>query len=149
MSTKTQSLIPSLSVKGGAAAIDFYKRAFGAKELYRLDGEAGKLAHAELDLNGSVLMLGEEYPELGFVGPKTLGGTPCTLSLYVEDVDAVTERAAAAGAEIERPATDEFYGDRVSRLRDPFGHRWSIHTRKETLTEAQVRERFAKLTAGG
>jgi PhnB protein len=136
-------------VKGGTAAIEFYKRAFGARELYRLDGEAGKIAHAELELNGSVLTLADEYPEYHFVGPKTLGGTPCCLSLYVDDVDAFAARASAAGAEIERPVRDEFYGDRVVNLRDPFGHRWSIHTRKEVLTEAQVRERFAKLTAGG
>ena len=148
MSTKTQTLIPSLSVNGGAAAIDFYKRAFGAKELHRLEGEAGKIAHAELELNGSVLMLADEYPEWGFVGPKTLGGSPCTLTLYVDDVDAFADRACAAGAVVERPASDEFYGDRVARLRDPFGHRWSIHTRKETLTEAQIRERFAKLSSG-
>ena len=149
MSTGTQTLIPTLSVDGGAAALEFYKRAFGAKERYRLQEDSGKVAHAEFELLGVVIMLADEYPELGFVGPNKLSGSASRLTLYVPDVDAFAASAVEAGAKVERPVRDEFYGDRVVSLRDPFGHLWSIHTRKEDLTDEDIKQRYAKLMAGG
>ena len=149
MSKSNQALIPALSVDGGAAALAFYKRAFGATERYRLEEPGGKIAHAELELLGSTLMLADEYPELGFVGPHKLSGSATHLTLYVPDVDAFAARAVEAGAKIERPMRDEFYGDRVVSLRDPFGHQWSIHTRKENLSDEEIKQRYEKLMAGG
>jgi PhnB protein len=144
---KRQALIPSLIVDGGAAAIDFYVRAFGAKELYRL-AEGEKIAHAELELMGQVIMLADEYPELGLVGPKKLSGTASSLNVYVPDVDALAARAVELGAKAERPISDEFYGDRVAWLRDPFGHRWSFHTPLENVSPDEIKRRYAKMMAG-
>lgn len=148
MDESNQTLMPSLCVNGGAAAIDFYKRAFGAKERYRLE-DNGKIAHAELELQGAVFALADEYPDYQFVGPHRFSGTSVSLHVYVPDVDAFAARAADGGATIERPVRDEFYGDRVVSLRDPFGHRWSFRTRKEKLTNDEIAQRFSKLMAGG
>jgi PhnB protein len=147
MDTKTQSVIPQLIVDGASEAIDFYVRAFGARELYRLPEPDGKVAHAELEIAGSVIMLADEYPDLKCIGPRRLGGTPCALTVYVDDVDSVVARAVAAGATAERPIEDEFYGDRVGWLRDPFGHRWAIHTRREQLSSDEIKARYAQLMA--
>jgi uncharacterized glyoxalase superfamily protein PhnB len=147
MDTKAQRVIPQLIVDRGSEAIDFYVRAFGARELYRLPEADGKVAHAELEIAGCVIMLADEYPDLKCIGPRRLGGTPCALTVYVDDVDSVVARAVAAGATAERPIEDEFYGDRVGWLRDPFGHRWAIHTRGEQLSSDEIKARYAQLMA--
>ncbi|HKU42381.1 MAG TPA: VOC family protein [Polyangiales bacterium] len=147
--TPAQTLIPHLFVHDGSAALDFYVRVFGGTQRYELREPSGRLAHAEIELSGNLLMLAEEYPELKGFGPRKLGGTPCSFALYVDDVDAVVARACAAGAELERPIANEFYGDRVGWLRDPFGHRWSIHTRREELSSDEIRARFEKLISAG
>jgi PhnB protein len=138
-----QRLVPSLIVRGAAQAIEFYARAFGAREDYRLE-MGDRVGHAEIVLDGITIMVADEFPELGFTGPS--GNCPVTLVIYVADVDAVAERAVAAGATLEKPVTDEFYGDRVADLRDPFGHRWSFHTRRELVSPDEMRRRMA---AGG
>ncbi|HEY4302962.1 MAG TPA: VOC family protein [Gemmatimonadaceae bacterium] len=136
---------PYLRVDNGAAAIDFYVAVFGATEIVRLVEPNGRLAHAELRFGGDAgitLMLSDEYPELGLVGPKGLTSSPVALQLYVDDVDAVFARAVNAGATVKRqPALDPF-GDRVAKLVDPFGHEWMIATRVETLTPEEMAARF-------
>jgi PhnB protein len=134
---------PYLIVRGGAAAIDFYKRAFGATEVYRLPMPDGRVGHAEVRVAGSVIMLADEFPEMGATSPAALGGTPVSLLIYVADVDAVAARAVAAGAKVKRPVKDQFYGDRSGTFEDPFGHVWSIATRKENLTAEQIKQRMA------
>src|SRR5688572_27415177 len=122
-----EGLTPYLSVKDGEAAIEFYKKAFGATEVMRMPGPEGKgIGHADLVLFGRMhVMLADEYPEMGHTSPKTLGGSPVMLHIYVEDVDATVERAVAAGAKLVRPVEDQFYGDRLGAIEDPFGHKWS------------------------
>ena len=133
-----------LSVDNGAAAIDFYKRAFGARELVRMEAPGGKLGHAELRIGDSIVMLADEFADMGFLGPKTRGGTTVNLHLYVRDCDAVVAAAVAAGAKVARPLKDQFYGDRSGTVEDPFGHVWYIATHKEDLTKAQMRRRMEK-----
>ena len=127
--TSDQTIFPSIIVDRGVAALEFYVRAFGARELYRLAYADGTIAHAELEVAGNVIQLADEHPNLGLFGPRKLGGAPSSLAFYVDDVDRVIARAVAEGAELERPVKDEFYGDRVGWLRDPFGHRWSVGDR--------------------
>jgi PhnB protein len=136
-------VVPYLCVDGAALAIDFYRAVFGATERMRMPEPDGKLGHAELQIGTAVIMLSDEFPDLGIRGPKTIGGTPVTMSLYVEDVDDVYARAVDAGAIALRPVTDQFYGDRTGQFEDPFGHRWSVATRIEDLTVEQVAERAA------
>ena len=143
------AIVPYLIVDGAAAAIDFYVRAFGAVERYRLTEPSGRIAHAEMTLNGAPVMLADEYPDQGHVGPTHLGGSGCVLSLYVADVDGSVAQALAADATLERPARDEFYGERVASLRDPFGHRWSLHQTLEPLSTEIIQQRFAALLQGG
>lgn len=133
---------PYLIVKGGAAALDFYAAAFGAVELMRMPGPAGKVAHAEFKIGDSPVMVADEHPEMGFVGPETLGGSPVGLCLYVEDVDAAFERAVAAGATVMRPLADQFYGDRSGTLKDPFGHVWTLSTHKEDVSPEEMQRRM-------
>jgi PhnB protein len=142
----SQGVVPYLIVKGGHAAIDFYVRAFGATEALRLDQPDGRLGHAELRIGNAQLMLADEFPEREILGPRTLGGTPVMLQVYVEDVDALVARATAAGAELRRPPTDQFYGDRSAELRCPFGHRWVFATRIEDVSPDEMKRRAA--TAG-
>jgi PhnB protein len=137
-----QTVTPYLLVKGGAQALDFYGRAFGAVERLRIDG-GGKIGHAEITIGESCVMLADEHPENDALGPTTVGGTPVSLHLYVEDVDAVVARAVAAGATLIRPVADQFYGDRVGGIADPFGHRWFIATHKEDLTSEELNRRAA------
>jgi PhnB protein len=137
------AVTPYLIVDAGAKAIDFYKRAFGATEHMRVQDPAGKVHHAEIEIGGSRIMLADEHPEIGALGPKTVGGTPVSLHLYVEDVDAVVGRALAAGATLVRPVADQFYGDRVGGVADPFGHRWFVATHKEDLTVEELDRRAA------
>ena len=119
--TVRQTASPRLRVRNAAAAIEFYKKAFGAREIMRFAG-GGQIAHAELEIGNAVIMLGEEAPDYGFPGPETLGGSPVGMHLYVDDADAAIERAVAAGARLVTPATDQFYGDRSGQITDPFGY---------------------------
>jgi PhnB protein len=137
------AITPYLIVKRGAEAIQFYARAFGAVEHERMEGPGGKIRHAEITIGDSRVMLADEHPEIGALGPETIGGSPVSLHLYVEDVDAVVARAIAAGATLTRPVADQFYGDRVGGITDPFGHRWFIATHKEDLTKDELHRRAA------
>lgn len=136
------SVTPYLIVNGGAAALDFYGRAFGAKEILRMP-HGDKIGHAEIKIGDSHVMLADEFPEMGAKGPKTIGGTPVTIHLYVEDVDKVFGQAVAAGAKATRPVKDQFYGDRAGEVEDPFGHKWYIATHKEDLSMEEIRKRAA------
>jgi len=137
------AVTPYLMVRHGAKAIEFYVNAFGAVERNRLQDPSGKIHHAEITIGDSCVMLADEHPEIGALGPETVGGSPISIHLYVEDVDAVVSRAVAAGAQLTRPVADQFYGDRVGGVTDPFGHRWFIATHKEDLTPDQLRQRAA------
>jgi PhnB protein len=139
------SITPYLIVRDGAAALDFYARAFAAKERMRMPRPDGKVAHAEIEIGDSCLMLADEHPEMGAVGPAPDGGWSTGLNLYVEDCDAVFERAIAGGAKVVRPLADQFYGDRSGTIEDPFGHKWTISTHKEDLTPDQIAERMAAM----
>jgi PhnB protein len=136
------SLTPHIICRGAAAAIDFYKAAFGAEEMARLPDGKGKLMHASVAINGNVVMMMDEYPEHQTLSPLTLGGTPAVLHLMVADVDAAIARAEKAGARVVMPATDMFWGDRYGQVEDPFGHRWSIATPKEDLTPDEIMEKL-------
>jgi PhnB protein len=137
------SVTPYLIVKGAARAIEFYEKAFGATELYRIMGPGDVVGHAELQLGDSRIMLADEHPEVGARGPQSVGGTPVTIHLYVEDVDTTVERALAAGAKVTRPVADQFYGDRLGVLTDPFGHVWSVATHREDVSEDELKRRAA------
>jgi PhnB protein len=139
---------PYLCVVGAAGAIDFYCEVLGAKERMRMPGPGGKIAHAELQMGDSVIMLSDEYPEMGARGPKAIGGTPVTISVYVEDVDAVFNRAVSAGAKALRPPEDQFYGDRAAQIEDPFGHRWSVATHVEDVPPDEMAKRVAEAMGG-
>ncbi|AEI68908.1 VOC family protein [Corallococcus macrosporus] len=138
----------ALVLKDAPAALDFYARAFGATEKYRLVEPSGRVGHAEMDLGGVTLMLADEYPEYGIVGPQSRGGTTCSLNLRVEDVDAAAQRAIDAGATLERPIQNEFYGERAAHLRDPFGHRWALNARVEDVSPEEMQRRFTELLKG-
>lgn len=133
---------PYLVVKDAAKAIAFYELAFGATELLRLADPSGKVAHAEIKIGDSPVMLADEIPEWGNHSPQSLGGTPVSIHLYVEDVDDLERRAVAAGATVLIPVGDQFYGDRSGRLQDPFGHIWIIATHTEDMTPQEMRRRF-------
>jgi PhnB protein len=139
------TITPYLIVDGGAAALGFYAKAFGAKELMRMDAPGGKLAHAEIQIGDSRLMLADEHPDMGAVGPKTVGGVCSGLCLYVEDCDAMFNQAVAAGATVERPLADQFYGDRSGTIVDPFGHKWTISTHKEDVSPEEMNKRMAAM----
>lgn len=139
------NITPYLMVRNAAAAIDFYKKAFNAVELMRFPGPGGKIMHAEVKIGDSPVMLADEMPEEGHVGPQTLGGVGVSMMLYVEDVDTRFAQAIAAGATIKRPVEDQFYGDRTGTLVDPFGHVWSIGTHKEDVSMDELQQRMAKL----
>ena len=133
------TVTPHLVCAGAADAIEFYKNAFGAVETARLPGPEGKIAHAMIRIGDSDVMLVDEFPEMGSVSPESLKGSPVTLHLYVDDVDATVERAVKAGAKIAMPVTDMFWGDRYGKLADPFGHHWSVatHIRDVSMEEMQ------------
>ena len=134
---------PYLIVNGAAQALEFYKKAFGATEMMRFPGPGGKVMHAEIKIGDSPIMLADEAPEMGARSPKTIGGTPVSLLLYVEDVDAWASKAVAAGAKVQRPVQDQFYGDRTGTFEDPFGHVWSIATHKEDVSLEEMKKRAA------
>jgi PhnB protein len=136
---------PYLSINGAARAIEFYQQAFGATEVLRLAMPDGRIGHAEIRIGRAPLMLADEFPEMGFRAPRTLGGSPVLIHLYVEDVDALAARAVAAGATVKRPVQDQFYGDRSVTLEDPFGHVWSFATHKEDVSPEELRTRHAAL----
>ena len=136
---------PYLTVRDGAAAINFYKDIFGAVETLRIQEDSGRIGHAELTIGQGGIMLSDEYPEMDVRGPETLGGTPVTLHLYVEDVDATVARAVTAGAKVLRPIADQFYGDRAGKIVDPFGHQWFLSTHKEDMSEEEMKRRAKEL----
>ena len=140
------TLTPHLVCAGAEKAIEFYKRAFGAEELSRLPGEDGRIMHAMLRIGDSVIMLAEEFPEWNSLGPLALKGTPVTLHLYVQDVDKAFQRAVKAGASVKMPVDDMFWGDRYGVLEDPFGHRWSVATRKREVSPGEMREAMRRMT---
>jgi len=139
---------PYLSVKGAAKALEFYKKAFGATEVMRMAQPDGRIGHAEIKIGDALVMMADEFPEMGFKSPQSLGGSPVTIHFYVEDVDAVFKRALSAGAEERRPVADQFYGDRSGQLVDPFGHVWSIATHKEDVSPEEMQKRAAALFGG-
>ena len=144
-----QTVTPYLIIDGAAAAIDFYKRAFGAVELMRLSAPGGKVGHAEVQIGTAILMLADEYPEMGAKGPSSFGGSPVSFMIYVEDVDAKFKQALAAGATEVRPVKDQFYGDRSGTLKDPFGHTWTIGTHVEDVTPDEINRRFEEAAKSG
>jgi PhnB protein len=143
--TDRPRLSPYITVSDGAAAIEFYVKAFGAVELDRFAEPNGKVGHADLKIGDSTLMLSDEYPDYGARSPETLGGSPVMLHLYVEDVDAVFAQAVEAGAKVESPVENQFYGDRGGKLTDPFGHRWWLATRLEDVPREEQHKRAAEL----
>lgn len=132
---------PYLCCRDAARAIDFYNVAFGATEQMRVPMPNGKIGHAELKIGRALIMLADEFPEFGFTSPQSLGGSPVLIHVYAEDVDAMAEQATAAGAIMVRPLEDEFYGDRICTIEDPFGHRWSFATHKEDLSPEEMQRR--------
>jgi PhnB protein len=138
---------PYLYCRNAAGAIEFYKKAFGATELSRMAMPGGKIGHAEIKIGGAIIMLADEFPERGVLGPQSIGGSPVTVVIYVADVDALVARATAAGAKVWSPLADQFYGDRNCGLTDPFGHSWMFATRKENLSPAETQKRAAALFA--
>ena len=139
---------PYLVVDGAAQAIDFYTQVLGAGERMRMGGPDGKIGHAELEFGDSVVMLADEYPDMGYAGPKAIGGTPVTIGVYVEDVDKTFDAAVKAGAKALRPVEDQFYGDRSGQIEDPFGHRWSISTHVEDVPPDEMEKRAAAMGGG-
>ena len=138
---------PYLCVDGAAEAIEFYQEVLGATERMRMGGPDGKVGHAELQIGSGLVMLADEFPDMGQRSPKALGGSPVTVSLYVEDVDAVFARAIGAGATEVRPVADQFYGDRVGGFQDPWGHVWSVATHVEDVSPEEMARR-AEAMAG-
>jgi PhnB protein len=143
------NVTPYLIVDGASSAIDFYSSVLGAKERMRLAGPDGKLGHAELELGDSVIMLADENPGMDARGPRTIGGSPVSLLVYVENADSVFERAIQAGAKAVQPVGDRFYGDRVGGFEDPFGHRWSVATHVEDVSPEEMSRRAAEMMAAG
>jgi len=138
------SVTPYLVIKGAAQAIEYYKKVFGATEVMRLPGPGDRIGHAELKIGDSHIMLADEFPEMGHQGPLALGNSPVSMLLYVEDVDSTVERAVADGAQILKPVADQFYGDRMGFIQDPFGHRWGVATHKEDVSPEEMEERSKK-----
>lgn len=143
------TVTPYLVCAGAADAIEFYKKAFKATETSRLPGPDGKLMHAAIKIGDSTVMLTDESPAWGMLGPLALKGTPITIHLYVENADAFVAHAAQAGAKVLMPVADMFWGDRYGLLEDPFGHRWSVATHTRDMSEAQMQKEMKKMCAGG
>jgi PhnB protein len=141
------SVTPALVVKDAAKAIDFYKKALGAQELMRMPGPDGKIMHAELKIGNSVIFLSDENPQMNVKSPQSLGGSTCTLNVYVPNVDDVFKQAIAAGGKESMPVADQFWGDRYGTLTDPFGYSWGIGTHKEDLSPKEMGERAQQFFA--
>ena len=141
-------VIPYLYVDGAGAAIDFYAKVLGTKERMRMGGPDGKVGHAELELGDSVIMIADEFPDMGAKGPKSVGGSPVTISLYLEDVDGVFNKAIAEGATELRPPSDQFYGDRTAQFEDPWGHRWNVGTHVEDVPPDEMEKRAKAMSEG-
>ena len=138
----------NLAIDGAADALEFYKSVFGATERMRFEGPPGRVAHAELQIGDSVVMVADEFPDMGFVGPRKIGGTPVTLSLWVDDVDAIHAAALAAGASELRAPEDQFYGDRSGQFEDPWGHRWNVSTHVEDVSPEEMNRRMEAMGDG-
>jgi PhnB protein len=141
-------VMPYLIVDGAGEAIEFYKNVFGATERMRMEGPDGGIGHAELQIGEAVIMLADENPGMGIEGPRSVGGTPVTIHVYVEDADAVFERAVQGGAKALRAVEDQFYGDRSGQFEDPFGHRWNVATHVEDIPEDEMMRRAAEVGGG-
>jgi PhnB protein len=142
-------VVPYLHVDGAGAAIDFYTQVLGATERMRMAGDSpDRIGHAEIQIGDAVIMLADEFPSMDIRGPKSVGGTPVTICVYVEDVDAVVERATAAGARVLRPVEDQFYGDRTGTFEDPFGHWWNVMSHVEDVDPEEMQRRMAQISGG-
>jgi len=141
------SVTPYLIINGATAALDYYTRAFGAIELFRMPAPEGKIGHAEIKIGDSPIMLADECPEMGYKSPQSLGGSPVSLMIYVDDVDTIFKQAIAAGGKEQRPVKDQFYGDRSGTLEDPFGHVWHVATHKEDVSAEEMERRAKAHTA--
>jgi PhnB protein len=137
------SVTPYLIVDGAARALDFYRQVFQAKERMRMPGPGGKVGHAEFAIGDSVIMLADEHPEMGARGPRAFGGSPVTIMVYVDDVDATVQGAVAAGARLVQTVSDKFYGDRSGTIEDPFGHKWHVSTHVEDVPPDELARRAA------
>ena len=144
--TGYQAVMPYLHVKGAAEALAFYKKAFGAKERFHLV-MGDRIGHAEIEINGCVIMFSDEFPEMGVLGPKSIKGTTVTMALMVDNCDAAVKKAVAAGAKVKRPPQDMFYGDRSASLEDPFGHEWMLQQRLEVVSPKEMQKRLDKMMA--
>jgi len=139
------SITPYMTVRDAARAIEFYKQAFGAIEKGVMKGPGDKIVHAELRIGDSILMLGDEFPEMGALSPQSTGGAGMGLHIYTEDVDTAFDRAVKAGASVEMPVTDMFWGDRYGKLADPFGHKWSIGTHKKDMSMEEMEQAMMQM----
>ncbi len=140
-------VVPYLHVDGASAAIDFYTQVLGATERMRMPGDSpDKIGHAELQVGDAVIMLADEVPDMDIRGPKTVGGTPVSICVYVEDVDAVAQRATNAGARMLRPVEDQFYGDRTGSFEDPFGHHWTVMMHVEDVDPEEMQRRMDQMS---
>ena len=142
------SVTPYLIIKGAADAIEYYKKSFGATELFRMPTPDGKIGHAEIKIGDSPIMLADEHPDLGHVGPQTLGGTSVGIMIYVDDVDAMFKRAISGGGQEIKALQDQFYGDRSGTLKDPFGHMWTVATHVEDVAPEEMEKRMAAAHGG-
>ena len=141
------SVIANLTIQGASKAIEWYKQALGASELYRMPGPDGRIMHAEIKIGDSVVMVTDEMPEMGGKGPQALGGTPVSMMIYCEDCDAIFHRAVGAGASVRMPLEDAFWGDRWGMFTDPFGHVWSVATRKKNLSVPEMKRAMEEFMA--
>jgi len=142
------SVTPYLIIKGAAEAIEYYKKSFGATELFRMPAPDGKIGHAEIKIGDSPIMLADEHPNLGHVGPQTLGGTSVGIMIYVDDVDTMFKKAISGGGQEIKPLQDQFYGDRSGTLKDPFGHMWTVATHVEDVAPEEMEKRMAAAHGG-
>jgi PhnB protein len=142
------SITPYLFIKGAAAAIEFYKNVFGAKERMRMPGPDGRIMHAELQIGDSIVMLSDENAAMGALSPESVGGASSGLNVYIADVDAVINKAVGLGARLVRPVKDQFYGDRSGSIIDPFGHIWSVATHVEDVSREEMQKRMAAMSQG-
>ena len=142
-----RTVAPYLAIKNAASALEFYKKAFGAIETYKLIIPDGRVGHAEIRLGDSLIMLADEFPEFGGKAPESLGGSPVSIHLYVDDVDVFVKKAVGEGARELKPVADQFYGDRSGQLQDPFGHLWWVATHKEDVAPEELQKRVRTLFA--